>query len=192
MRQRRVRWLSGLAVLAVLTAFAQPGHAEDKKPAQIQVTSFSGAYLAARVAEADNDLDSAIDFYKQALAFAPDDSSLQQSVMLTLIAQGRFDEALPYADKLKEVPEVERFSRLVLAVDSFKKKDYEKAQYWLKLSLAADINKLSTGVMAGVAAGATVVGYSTGDAGHGSPGALRAAGAARSIADMAELPALLG
>ncbi len=49
-----------------------------------------------------------------------------------------------------------------------------------------------TGVMAGVAAGATVVGYSTGDAGHGSPGALRAAGAARIIADMAELPALLG
>src|SRR5690606_37889339 len=60
-------------------------------------------------------------------------------------------EALPYADKLKEVPDVERFSRLVLAVDSFKKKDYEKAQYWLKLSLAADIDKLITGIMAGCA-----------------------------------------
>jgi tetratricopeptide (TPR) repeat protein len=149
MRQRRVRWLSGLAVLAVLTASAQPGRAEDKQTPPIQITSFSGAFLAARVAEADNDLDNAIDFYKQALAFAPDDSSLQQSVMLTLIAQGRFDEALPYADKLKEVPEVERFSRLVLAVDSFKKKDYDKAQYWLKLSLSADIDKLIAGVMAG-------------------------------------------
>ncbi|MHA7602042.1 HAD family hydrolase [Alicycliphilus sp. T452] len=49
-----------------------------------------------------------------------------------------------------------------------------------------------TGVMAGVAAGATVVGYSPSDIGHGSPGALRAAGAARVIADMAELPTLLG
>ena len=44
--------------------------------------------------------------------------------MLALISQGRFDEALPYAEKLKTVPEVERFSRLALAVDAFRKKDY--------------------------------------------------------------------
>jgi HAD superfamily hydrolase (TIGR01509 family) len=49
-----------------------------------------------------------------------------------------------------------------------------------------------TGVTAGVAAGATVVGYSPAGAGHGSPEALRGAGALRIIADMAELPALLG
>lgn len=158
MRQRRARWLSSLAVLAVLVASGQPGRAEEKSR-PIQITSFSGAFLSARVAEADNDLDSAIDYYKQALAFAPEDTSLQQSLMLTLIAQGRFDEALPYADKLKEVPDVERFSRLALAVDSFRKKDYEKAQFWLKLSLAADIDKLITGVMAG---------WATEGAGHGA------------------------
>jgi len=149
MRHRRARWLSGLAVLAMLMASGQPGRAEDKQAPPIQITSFSGAFLAARIAEGDNDLDSAIDYYKQALAFAPDDTALQQSLMLTLVAQGRFEEALPYADKLKEVPDVERFSRLVLAVDSFKKKDYDKAQYWLKLSLAADIDKLITGIMTG-------------------------------------------
>jgi tetratricopeptide (TPR) repeat protein len=147
MRHRRTRWLSGLAVLALL-ATSQAGQAEGGDT-PIQVTSFSGAFLAARIAEGDNDLDNAIEFYKQALAFAPGDTSLQQSLMLSLIAQGRFDEALPYADKLKEVPDVERFSRLVLAVDSFRKQDYEKAQYWLKLSLAADIDKLITGIMAG-------------------------------------------
>jgi HAD superfamily hydrolase (TIGR01509 family) len=43
-----------------------------------------------------------------------------------------------------------------------------------------------TGVTAGVAAGATVVGYSPSSIGHGSPEAVRI------IADMAELPALLG
>ena len=48
-----------------------------------------------------------------------------------------------------------------------------------------------TGVAAGVAAGATVVGYSPSPVGHGSPEALRAAGAVRVIADMGELPALL-
>ncbi len=48
-----------------------------------------------------------------------------------------------------------------------------------------------TGVTAGVAAGATVFGYSPSAAGHDAPGALRAAGAAHVFADMSELPALL-
>lgn len=48
-----------------------------------------------------------------------------------------------------------------------------------------------TGVTSGVAAGATVLGYSPSPVGHGSPDALRAAGAVRVMADMAELPALL-
>ncbi|RUY33188.1 hypothetical protein EN978_37240, partial [Mesorhizobium sp. M7A.F.Ca.US.001.04.1.1] len=87
--------------------------------------------------------------YKQALAFDPSDTGLQQSLMLSLIAQGRFDESLVYADKLKEVPDVERFSRLALAVDSFHKKDFTKAQYWLKLSLESDLDRLISGVMSG-------------------------------------------
>src|SRR5690606_25741174 len=91
----------------------------------------------------------AIAYYKQALAFAPNDAALQQSLMLTLTAQGRFEESLPYADKLKQEPDVERFSRLALAIDSFHKKDYKKAEYWLKLSLEADLDKLICGVMTG-------------------------------------------
>ncbi|CCV12314.1 conserved hypothetical protein [Mesorhizobium sp. STM 4661] len=115
----------------------------------VKITSFSGAYLAARIAEGDNDLDNAITYYKQALAFNPGDTSLQQSLMLSLIAQGRFDESLVYADKLKTVPDVERFSRLALAVDSFHKKDFSKAEYWLKLSLESDLDRLISGVMTG-------------------------------------------
>ena len=48
-----------------------------------------------------------------------------------------------------------------------------------------------TGAMAGVAAGATVFGYSTGESGHSGPGPLLSVGAARVFSDMAELPALL-
>jgi HAD superfamily hydrolase (TIGR01509 family) len=48
-----------------------------------------------------------------------------------------------------------------------------------------------TGVTAGVAAGATVFGYSPPEAGHDAPAALRAAGAAVVFTDMAQLPALL-
>jgi HAD superfamily hydrolase (TIGR01509 family) len=48
-----------------------------------------------------------------------------------------------------------------------------------------------TGVQAGVAAGATVFGYSPPEAGHDAPAALRAAGAALVFEAMTELPALV-
>lgn len=49
-----------------------------------------------------------------------------------------------------------------------------------------------TGVLAGVAAGVTVFGYSPHAPGHSSAGDLRAAGAVTVFTDMAVLPALLG
>ncbi|CAM3654405.1 HAD family hydrolase [Bordetella sputigena] len=49
-----------------------------------------------------------------------------------------------------------------------------------------------TGVTAGVAAGATVLGYSPGGPSHSPADALLAGGAAAVFADMARLPALLG
>ncbi len=148
MRQGRARWLAGLAIVTGMAISALPAHAKESTE-PVKITSFSGAYLAARIAEGDNDLDNAIAYYKQALAFNPGDTALQQSLMLSLIAQGRFEESLVYADKLKEVPDVERFSRLALAVDSFHKKDFTKAQYWLKLSLESDLDRLISGVMSG-------------------------------------------
>ncbi|MER8894660.1 tetratricopeptide repeat protein [Mesorhizobium sp. M0676] len=148
MRQGRARWLAGLAIMAGMAISPLPAYAKESTD-PVKITSFSGAYLAARIAEGDNDLDNAIAYYKQALAFNPGDTSLQQSLMLSLIAQGRFEESLVYADNLKAVPDVERFSRLALAVDSFHKKDFTKAQYWLKLSLESDLDRLISGVMSG-------------------------------------------
>lgn len=49
-----------------------------------------------------------------------------------------------------------------------------------------------TGVTAGVAAGATVFGYSPPEAGHDAPEALRQAGAGHIVTDMADLLQLLG
>jgi HAD superfamily hydrolase (TIGR01509 family) len=48
-----------------------------------------------------------------------------------------------------------------------------------------------TGVTAGIAAGATVFGYSPPEAGHHAPAELRAAGASVIFTDMAQLPGLL-
>jgi HAD superfamily hydrolase (TIGR01509 family) len=48
-----------------------------------------------------------------------------------------------------------------------------------------------TGIAAGIAAGATVLGYSPPEAGHDAPGLLRAAGAAAIFTSMAQLDALI-
>lgn len=55
----------------------------------------------------------------------------------------------------------------------------------------AVIEDTVTGASAGVAAGATVFGYSPGELGHSGPEALRQAGAVELFTRMAELPALL-
>jgi HAD superfamily hydrolase (TIGR01509 family) len=55
----------------------------------------------------------------------------------------------------------------------------------------AVIEDTVTGVTAGLAAGATVFGYSPPEVGHSTPEALREAGAVRIFTDMAHLPELL-
>lgn len=131
------------------TAFASPEAGSLPSQPPVQVGSFSGAVLAARTAETDNDFDAAIAYYERALDFDRDNLAIQQSVMLTLIARGHFDRALPYAEKLKTVPEVERFSRLALAVDAFRRKDHAAAENLLKLALASDLDRLIVGLMTG-------------------------------------------
>src|SRR5690606_28799662 len=55
--------------------------------------------------------------------------------------------ALPFAEMLKEVPEVERFSRVALGADAIRAGDYAKAEQWLKLALSSDLDRLITGLM---------------------------------------------
>ena len=148
MRLGMRRWIAaaGLVACAISGAGAATTPAGQQEP--VTVNTLSGAYLAARIAESDNDLDAAIAYYRRALAFDPDNLTVQQSLLLGLISQGKFDEALPFAEKLKETPEVERFSRLALGTDAIRHGRYADAEYWLKLSLESDLDRLITGLMA--------------------------------------------
>ncbi|MGD9915468.1 MAG: tetratricopeptide repeat protein [Rhizobiaceae bacterium] len=152
MQSMNRKWLAGVAMAITLAALpvAAGAKEQDSKGSvveQVEIGNFSGAYLAARIAEIDNDLGSAIAYYRRALAFDPDNKQLQQSLLLGLIADGQFEASLPLAEKLKTEPEVERFSRLALAVESFRKKDYAGAQNWLKLVLESDLDRLIVNLM---------------------------------------------
>ncbi|MFN3764343.1 MAG: tetratricopeptide repeat protein [Aliihoeflea sp.] len=140
--------LAALALALGLSA-AVPAFAQDDTTAQdrISVNSFSGAYLAARAAEVDNDIDRAIAYYQRALSFSPTDEAIQQSLMMLLISRGDFEEALPLAEDLREVPDIERFSKLALAVDAIRSGEGEEALGLLEFEQESDLDRLITSVM---------------------------------------------
>lgn len=66
------------------------------------------------------------------------------------------------------------------------------AQLGVRADRCAVVEDTVTGVTAGVAAGATVFGYSPPEAGHDTPEALRCAGVAAVFSEMADLARVLG
>ncbi len=119
----------------------------DPASPPVRAGSFAGAYLAARTAESDNNLAAAVDFYRQAMAFDPGNAQIKQDLLLVLLTEGRFNDALPLAEELKNVPDIERFSRVALAIDAINRKQYRKVGPLLMLSLQSDMDRLSTGFM---------------------------------------------
>lgn len=150
MRLFWINWTSAIILSACLgTAVVVAGENGEKADAPVEIGTLAGAFLAARTAETDNDVESAIRYYSRALSFDPENQALQQNLMLAMIAGGRFDDALPLAKKLKTVADVERYSRLALGVASLKTREYRAAENWLKLAEESDLDRLITGILTG-------------------------------------------
>ena len=139
--------LSLLAGIAIPTSGALAKATNDPASPPVRAGSFAGAYLAGRTAESDNNLASAVDFYRQAMAFDPGNAQIKQDLLLVLLTEGRFKDALPLAEELKNVPDIERFSRVALAIDAIDRKQYRKVGPLLMLSLQSDMDRLATGFM---------------------------------------------
>lgn len=144
--------MAGVAFAAGMSGAAQaatPAKApEQNEPVIIsRAGSFPGAYLAGRIAEIDNNLPVAIAYYRQALVFDPSNQPMKRDLLLSYLTDGQLDEALPFARALKNEPEVERFSRVVLAIKSFNDKHYRTARTNLKLTQQSEMDRLATGLM---------------------------------------------
>ena len=141
------------ATLAALTVGAASAQAATNNTPTLNAGTLSGAFLSARTAERSNDFDSAISFYRQALAYDPKNTELRQSLMLVLLTNGQFKQALPLAEELKAVPEIERFSRLALGIDALNRKQYRQVDTLMMLSLQSDLDRMITGLVAGLGQG---------------------------------------
>ena len=113
-----IRLLAGTALAFLVGVFpsglVHAQAADEAKPAETQtfdldsVDTFSGAFLAARTADADRDYENAIALYKKALSFSPNELDIQERLMIALFMNGNFDEGVVLAEELKSDEAVER------------------------------------------------------------------------------------
>lgn len=80
-----------MAVLTLVLTLAAPGLANG----------LSGAYLAARVAGMNSDFDKASEYYTRAIMRDPSNPALLENLVISLVAQGRVDDAVPVARRLR-------------------------------------------------------------------------------------------
>lgn len=149
-RKPAFRLLCSAALIAALTigAGATPGFAETKPEEKTvtfdpgKVNTFSGAFLAARTADVDQDYATAISLYKKALEYDPANSEIRQRLMIAELLSGNFDAGAKIADTLKEDASVERVTTIVRALDAIKDKEFSKAEKILKYTGPNDLDRM--------------------------------------------------
>ncbi|CDM56661.1 MULTISPECIES: tetratricopeptide repeat protein [Rhizobium] len=159
MRQKlAIRLLSSAAMAAVLSLAALGGvNAEEtakKDDAATvifdpdSVTSFSGAFLAARTADVDHDYETAIELYKKALQIEPGNPEIRQRLMISLLLNGDIKDGVKYANDLKGDPTVERITTVVRSMDAIRRGEYKTAESLLKYTGPNDLDRMMNDLLA--------------------------------------------
>lgn len=106
-----------LTALVLAATFGLPLQAEEKAD--------SGAYLAARIAESENDFRSAATWYDKALQADAANASLFEGAILADIGIGDFDKAIAAAKKRKDLGgDASQLAEVILLADQAKREDY--------------------------------------------------------------------
>ncbi|MDP9808415.1 tetratricopeptide (TPR) repeat protein [Rhizobium tibeticum] len=159
MRQKlAIRLLSSAAMAAVLSLAALGGvNAEEtakKDDAATvifdpdSVTSFSGAFLAARTADVDHDYETAIELYKKALQIEPGNPEIRQRLMISLLLNGDIKDGVKYANDLKGDATVERITTIVRSMDAIRRGEYKTAESLLKYTGPNDLDRMMNDLLA--------------------------------------------
>ena len=151
-RKPALRLLCSAALAAALAigAGASPGFAETKATPEDKavtfdpgkVNTFSGAFLAGRNADVDQDYPTAISLYKKALEFDPANTEIRQRLMIAELLSGNFEAGAKIADSMKDDTSVERVTTIVRGLDAIKDKEFAKAEKILKYTGPNDLDRM--------------------------------------------------
>jgi tetratricopeptide (TPR) repeat protein len=137
------RCVVGSALAAFLAAASTPLAAQQTSALQSGATSASGSYLAARHAGQQRDAAAAAAYYRAALKRDPNNGELLDRVFLSFLVDGDVDEAVKFAERVAQADKNDRVARLVLGVNSLKRKQYASARRDLAQSIRGPITDLT-------------------------------------------------
>ncbi|MGC1742862.1 MAG: tetratricopeptide repeat protein [Pseudolabrys sp.] len=124
-------------------AAAPTPHAAQQTSAQSGAISASGSYLAARHAGQQRDGAAAAAYYRAALKRDPSNGELLDRAFLSSLVDGDVDEAVKFAERVAQADKSDRVARLVLGVNSLKRKQYASARRDLAQSIRGPITDLT-------------------------------------------------
>ncbi|MGB7714338.1 MAG: tetratricopeptide repeat protein [Pseudolabrys sp.] len=117
--------------------------AAQQTSAQSGAISASGSYLAARHAGQQRDAAAAAAYYRAALKRDPSNGELLDRAFLSSLVDGDVDEAVKFAERVAQADKSDRVARLVLGVNSLKRKQYVSARRDLAQSIRGPITDLT-------------------------------------------------
>ncbi|MGB9353161.1 MAG: tetratricopeptide repeat protein, partial [Pseudolabrys sp.] len=120
-----------------------PLAAQQTSALQSGAISASGSYLAARHAGQQRDAAAAAAYYRAALKRDPSNGELLDRAFLSSLVDGDVDEAVKFAERVAQADKSDRVARLVLGVNSLKRKQYASARRDLAQSIRGPITDLT-------------------------------------------------
>jgi len=118
------------ATLLAVAALAAPPMVASGQAAQqaTQIETLAGDYLAAAIAGADHDAQSASKYYRRALALDKSNPELIERAFASMLAAGEVEDSFPYATKLLARGQHNTLARLTLALKAIKAGDFREAR----------------------------------------------------------------
>ncbi|TDK42322.1 tetratricopeptide repeat protein [Antarcticimicrobium luteum] len=116
-------------------------------PAPLVAQSGTGGYLAGRHALFESDFDQAASYFTRALSRDPGNAGLMENVIVSQLALGRIQRALPVAEKMEADGLRNQAARMVIAADRIKRGEF--APFLEADNDAGGIGPLVDGLLAG-------------------------------------------
>ncbi|TPW32390.1 tetratricopeptide repeat protein [Martelella alba] len=146
---RRFLTTAALALALGFPAIASADTAPVTSAEAMSMTanSFAGALLAGQMAANDNDLESAIAFFRRALQFSPDDPGTNSQLFVALMFRGDVEGATAQSGNVGGNIQLAPLVSLARGLDSFKRGDYDDALKQLGTYKDSDIDRLAANLV---------------------------------------------
>lgn len=118
------------------------GMASTEIDETISATGISGSFLASRVAIVNNDDAVAVKFLERAMELDPENRNIQKDLFISLVANGRVEEAAELAKEIREIENENILVAVVNAVEAIRKRSWKKALTSLQAIDGTDLDNM--------------------------------------------------